>query len=158
MFTARNQILISAGHAALMSRHRPDTVYVDTHCGDARVSEEMKKAATEFHPTVRFSYEEEFLNELRDRPPNIDLTVRATVGYDQSGSLPLQNVSVIATYLRDLHGLVSRVKLQRFFGQIYSLHETEQCKKVIDKAQLLIQKITDEAKAKGLECRAGIYE
>jgi hypothetical protein len=106
-------------------------------------------------PLVKFNFEEEFIDEFRDRPPNIDLILRVTRLFTDSATLPLKHVSVVATYLRDAAGTHQLIKLERYVGQVLGQHDANG---VQDKASALIEQITQAAKAKGLEVRAGIYE
>jgi hypothetical protein len=108
--------------------------------------------------TTRFNAVEEFLDELRDRPPNIGGNiVRVTTSFQQSQTLPLQNVSVLATYLRNGDHM-ERVKLEHYLGQRFQHHEDEVSNKVMQKAREISDKITEAAKALKLEVRAGVYE
>jgi hypothetical protein len=106
-------------------------------------------------PLVKFNFEEEFIDELRDHPPNMEPVLRVTRLYTDSATLPLKHVSVVATYLRDVAGVIQLVRLDRHVGQLLGQHDANG---VQDKANALIEQITQAAKAKGLEVRAGIYE
>jgi hypothetical protein len=110
---------------------------------------------TKTNTLVKFNFEEEFNDEFRDHPPNLESVIRVTRLFTDSVTLPLKHVSVVATYLRDVGGTIQLVRLDRYMGQMLGQHDANG---VQDKATALIEQITQAAKAKGLEVRAGIYE
>lgn len=103
---------------------------------------------------VQFNSVEEFLTELRQKTPNVEPIVRLTQQFENSGTLPLTHVSVIATYLRDTGGLVQLVRLRRYCGD-YMVGDRDS--KAEKKAHEAMEKIEACARNLGLEIRAGIY-
>ena len=109
--------------------------------------------------TVRFSDEGEFLEELKERGPNIDNMIRLTKSFEHSDTLPLQNVSVVATYLRDTPPVIQRIKLLRYCGQRYSVGgEDSVSRKVMKSADEIMTGITNKAHSWRFEVNAGVYE
>lgn len=107
--------------------------------------------------STRFNDVDEFLEELRAEPPAAKI-VRVTMSFQQSQTLPVQNVSVWAGYMRQHGGILERVRLERYVGQRFIHHEDETSKKVMEKAEGLVKQISEAAKVLGLEVRAGVYE
>ena len=114
---------------------------------------------------VWFSDAEEFVEELCKDPPNITKVLRLTKLFKHSESLPIQNVSVKATFVRhqwlsETVAVLERVELKSPCGQIhdYGGKEDEVSVRVMARAQEIQDKIEKTAKSLGLDVRGGIYE
>jgi len=112
---------------------------------------------------VWFTDAEEFLDELGKEPPNITKVVRLTKSYEHSKTFSLQNVSVVATFMRHQWlsadvAMLERVELRSPCGQIHDYMEDEISRRVTDLAKQIQDKIETTAKSLGLDVRAGIYE
>lgn len=100
---------------------------------------------------VRFNSPAEFEEELRKDPPKI---LRLTKGFTQTNHLPLQNVSVIATFVNRAGELV---KLDRYVGQILGT-QSEIDSKTLAGADKIIYRMEQLAAELKIEIRAGLYE
>jgi len=112
--------------------------------------------------TVRFNDPEEFINELRQAPPNLEPILRLTVRCrldTQTGVI--NHLSVMATYLRFLPGpsgpIPSVVALEAYQGEDWGPHfdcsrKTRHC------TQELLARLRSVAGELDLECRSGVYE
>jgi len=113
---------------------------------------------------IWFSDPDEFTDELGKDPPNISKVLRLTKVFKHSETLPLQNVSVKATFMRhkwlsETVAVLERVELKSPCGQIHDYgREDEVSKRVLDLAERIQGKIETTAKSLGVEVRAGIYE
>jgi hypothetical protein len=107
--------------------------------------------------TVRFNSEGEFIDELKAGPP-CEKIVRVTKSFELSQTLPIQNITVLATAVRD--GRV--IRLSRYVGQRFANrfanHEDEVSRRVDETAEKIMAEIEAAAKELGLEVRAGVYE
>ncbi len=104
--------------------------------------------------TIRFNSVQEFADELRNDPPKI---LRATKSFAQTNTLPIQQVSVIATYLNSAGQIV---RLDRYIGQCYGgrVPETDIDRKVMAYADRILKDLQDLADHFKIEVRAGLYE
>jgi hypothetical protein len=104
--------------------------------------------------TVRFNSVQEFTAELRADPPKV---LRATKSFTQTDTLPIQHVSVIATYLNSAGQIV---RLDRYVGQCYAgrVPETDIDRAVMDRADKVIRELETLAQEFKIEVRAGVYE
>lgn len=102
-------------------------------------------------PTVIFNDPDEFLEELRRDRDRVDrqilrLTVRRRYGE------PFVVVSVVAT--ARVEGML--VKLEHRVGEAFA--GDEKANGLAAKTRLVLDKVSDAAKALGLDVRAGVYE
>jgi hypothetical protein len=104
--------------------------------------------------TVRFNSVQEFGNELRADPPKL---LRLTKSFAQADTLPIQNVSVLATYVNS-NGQI--VRLERYIGQCYAgrVPETDIDRQVIHRADKVVRELETLAQELKIEVRAGVYE
>jgi hypothetical protein len=113
---------------------------------------------------VWFTDSEEFLEELGKEPPNISKVIRLTKTFKHSDKLPLQSVSVVATFLRhqwlsESVAIIERVELKCPCGQIHDYSdEDELTKRVMNRAEEIQDKIEKTAKSLQIDVRAGIYD
>lgn len=113
---------------------------------------------------VWFSDPEEFTDELCKDPPSMVKVLRLTKTFKHSEKLPLQNVSVVSTFMRhvwisDHVAVLERVELKSPCGQIHDYGgEDEVTKRVLARAEEIQGKIETTAKSLGIDVRAGIYE
>lgn len=100
---------------------------------------------------LRFSYEEEFISELENRPPD-DGSLRLTKAFRPVPNFPvMQHVMVLATFLRG--GCL--VYLDRYCGQIMSGSQEE---KALQTARQVMADIQEAATAAGLTVAPGVLE
>ena len=112
---------------------------------------------------VWFSDPDEFTDELCKEPPNISKVLRLTKSFEHLKTFSLQNVSVVATFIRHQWlssdvAILERVELRSPCGQIHDYVEDEISHRVMDRAKEIQAKIETTAKSLGIEVRAGIYE
>lgn len=111
--------------------------------------------------TVRFdSNVDGFLQEMADRPPNVDGAVRVTRRYalDQTTNL-LTHLSVLATYLWSApFGTILVVRFKKHVGTIWPDNHGGINDGVEAKAQTLIDRITTAATDAGIQVLAGTYD
>jgi hypothetical protein len=69
---------------------------------------------------VAFSQPDEFLDELRARPPDVEPVVRITGLWRSTAHYPLQHLYVVATYLRAAGGTPRVVELRHYLGQVFA--------------------------------------
>ena len=130
---------------------------VDTHCGLSLIGCMEKK--DDSIVTVRFNDVDEFIEELTARPPNLDKVLRVTRQYEHSSKLPIQNVSVIATALRNLAGVgLMRIKLSCYLGQRHAVGSDETSKHIENKGDDIMAKLEEAAKKLDLIVGAGVIE
>jgi hypothetical protein len=103
--------------------------------------------------TVRFNSVQEFEAELRADPPKV---LRATKSFAQTNHLPIQHVSVIATFLNSAGQIV---RLDRYVGQYLGRGpETSLDRTVMDRADKVLKQLEMLAREFNIEVRAGLYE
>jgi hypothetical protein len=103
--------------------------------------------------TVHFNDVGEFIDELKAGPPG-EKIVRVTRSFAQSQTLPITNVTILATALRD--GQI--IRLSRYVGQYLGSHDGDEKRHVDTRAEKIMAEIEGAAKELGLEVRAGVYE
>jgi hypothetical protein len=108
-------------------------------------------------PQLIFSQPEEFLDELRELGPNLEPVVRLTREYRMTRIAPIENLFVVATYLRQVNGHVLIVTLRTYVGQVVRTHEDPGTEKVHERARELMDRIGQAARAQGYTVRAGCY-
>ena len=108
---------------------------------------------------VTFSRADEFIQELRDRGPNVEPMVRLTFRWtrDESGA-PLTHLTLLANYLRRLDGeVVSIVHLGQYVGAVWEEGRDERSERYRAEADRLRTLIAQAAGVLGLEVRGGTY-
>jgi hypothetical protein len=114
---------------------------------------------------VRFNDPDEWLHELRERPPDLEPVVRITAQFEMTSTYPLQNLSVVATYAR-LAGPIGHpvmvVELRRYFGQVFAATRPNDPHRDPDnvrgRADELMGRLTAECQALGYATPGGVYE
>ena len=102
---------------------------------------------------VKFNDHKEFLDEFkRDGPPTKIL--RLTRSYRRNGTLPIQTVSVLATFVNK-HG--ECVELTRLAGEDWGAGGPRD-EKMDHLITLIMGEIESDAKAAGVEVRAGRFD
>jgi hypothetical protein len=111
-----------------------------------------------------FSSHEDFLQELRERGPNLEPVVRVTFrkSADTSGA-PLTHLTLLAAYLRGVGGgpgcpvAVAVVQLAEYLGSMWidpTDHESRRCQQ---RAEQLREAVVRAAQELGLNVGAGAY-
>lgn len=73
------------------------------------------------NPIVKFSNVDDFLDELEERPPNVDRILRIAYESRATETLPLCHYSVVASYLwRSPTNTVLVVDLHHYCGQAFT--------------------------------------
>ena len=118
----------------------------------------MKEKNESQFVTVRFSNEDEFLEEIKKDGPNIEPIIRTTKSFEPTHmAAHIVYVSVIATALRfyPQTRITQRIKLQRFCGDYWGKDFSDAA---IKKADSILTRIEAAALKLNLEVRAGVYE
>ncbi len=108
---------------------------------------------------VAFSNPDEFLEELRDRAPNVEPVLRLTFRWtpDQSGA-PLSGLWLVANYLRRVDpGTLAIVRLDHFVGDVWQDIPDAGSEHTRQRAEQLRNKVRQAAEAQGLEVRGGAH-
>jgi hypothetical protein len=108
--------------------------------------------------SVRFNSPQEFLAELRRRPPDIEPVVRLTYRWspDPAG-LPLRHVSVVAGYLRRIRGTLVLQELVHYAGEVWPTPGEGASRRTQERADLAHRTVEEAARELGLEVAAGQY-
>jgi hypothetical protein len=110
--------------------------------------------------SVRFNQPSEFVAELQARGPNLEPLVRLTLvgrrGQLRDGTpLPVQELSVHASYLRRTGKVVQLVTLETFVGEWWGI--TEQNARTQERVDQVLELVRGAAVAASLEVAAGRY-
>jgi hypothetical protein len=110
--------------------------------------------------SVRFNQPSEFVAELQARGPNLEPLVRLTLvgrrGQLRDGTpLPVQELSVHASYLRRTAEVVQLVTLETFVGDWWGI--PDQDARTQERADQVLDLVRAAAEAAGLEVAAGRY-
>ena len=104
---------------------------------------------------IVFNAVEEFLKELETDKDLIERKiVRLTALYQQSKTVPLRYLFVVATY----KAAGELVEYREHAGDLWGMTNLESDKKAIQKSVELSNRIEEECKRLGLEVRAGMYK
>jgi hypothetical protein len=113
---------------------------------------------------VLFSSHEEFLEELRERGPNLEPLVRVTFRKIADGSgAPLAHLSLLATYLRRVDGgtspvaVVTVVRLSEHLGSIWIDPTDQDSRRCQQRAGQLRAAVVRAATDLGLRVAGGAY-
>lgn len=109
-----------------------------------------------------FSSHEEFIEELRERGPNLEPVVRVTFrkSADTSGA-PLTHLTLLATYLRLVHDgaapVVAVVQLSEYLGAVWIDPTDQESRRCQQRAEHLRAAVVRAVEDTGLRAGAGAY-
>ena len=108
---------------------------------------------------VSFTSPAEFADELRARGPNVEPVVRLTYRWTAGANgLPLQHVSVVASYVSRLSGgELVLVELAHYAGEVWRGLHTEASERAHERADKAHEHVAAAVHALGLEPCAGTY-
>ncbi len=110
---------------------------------------------------VAFSSVEEFLDELRERGPNVDGALRLTFRWQpDSSGLPISDLWVLANYLRRLEpgGPLAIVRFEQYAGAVWSGVDDKGSAAARQRVEAVRTRIQEAAAALGIEVRAGTHQ
>lgn len=110
---------------------------------------------------VKFNDVDEFIAELEKTKP-LDGILRLTRLAEQSATMPIRHLSVMATFLKDTPPTVQIIELRRYCGQVWG-HASRSDEVVIERAKETMDKIEDAVAAMNfrgqrIEIRAGQFD
>lgn len=108
---------------------------------------------------VTFGDPDEFVQELKQRGPNVEPVVRATLRWtpDASGA-PFHLLSPVATYLRRLpDGVVTLTELRYDIGPVWSGLDHQESQRHRQRARQALALIEGAARAAGATPATGVY-
>lgn len=107
---------------------------------------------------VRFNSPQEFVAELRRRPPDVEPVVRLTYRWspDPAG-LPLRHLSVVAGYLRCIRDTLVLQELVHYAGEVWPGPDDGVSRRTHDRADLAHRTVDEAARELGLEVATGQY-
>ncbi len=117
-------------------------------------------------PPVRllFSSHDEFLDELRERGPNLEPVVRVTFRKTAAASgAPLTHLTLLATYLRLIHDgagpapVVAMVQLSEYLGSVWIDPTDQESRRCHQRAEHLRAAVVRAVEDAGLRVGAGAY-
>jgi hypothetical protein len=133
----------------------------------------MHKSDTPQSPTsacppvvrVRFTRHTEFIQELRERAPNVEPVVRVAFRKTADGSAaPLTHVTLLATYLRRLDDgtgpatVLAMVRLAEYLGSVWIDPTDQESRRCRERAELARAAVVRAAEGLGLRVGDGAYE
>ena len=111
-----------------------------------------------------FSSHEEFIQELRERGPNLEPLVRVTFRKTADGSgAPLTHLTLLATYLRRLDDgagspvVVVVVQLAEYLGSLWIEPTDEDSRRCLQRGEHLRADVVRAAEELGLRVGGGTY-
>ena len=108
---------------------------------------------------VKFTNPDEFIEEVRERGPNVEPVLRATFRRtpDETGA-PFHHLSVVATYLRRIAAdIVAVIELRRYVGPVWSGVDDQESRRRCERAGQVLRAIENASRAAGYTPAAGIY-
>ena len=111
-----------------------------------------------------FSSHEDFIEELRERGPNLEPVVRVTYRKrPDAGGAPLTDLTLLATYLRRLDdgagapAVVVVVQLAEYLGSLWVDPTDEDSRRCLQRGEHLRAAVVRAAEALGLRVGGGAY-
>ncbi|HET7771522.1 MAG TPA: hypothetical protein VFN74_22310 [Chloroflexota bacterium] len=105
---------------------------------------------------ISFTNPDDFLAELRDRGPNVDGVLRLTFRWHPDAALPVTDLWVVANYLLRLDpATLAVVRLDHYIGAVWQDIDDRASQLNRERANQLKTRIDEEARALGIEVRAG---
>ena len=105
---------------------------------------------------ISFTNPDDFLDELRDRGPNVDGVLRLTFRWHPDAVMPVTDLWVVANYLRRIDpATLAVVRLDQYIGAVWQDIDDRASALNRERADRLKTRIDEEARRLGLEVRAG---
>lgn len=116
---------------------------------------------THYPPAIRVAFgdPDEFVQELKERGPNVEPVVRATLRWtpDASGA-PFHYLSLVATYLRRLpDGVLTLAELRHEIGPVWGGLDHAESRLHRERARQALAMIEDAARAADATPAPGVY-
>src|SRR5688500_7490400 len=105
---------------------------------------------------VSFTNPDDFLDELRDRGPNVDGVLRLTFRWHPDAALPVTDLWVVANYLRRIDpATLAVVRLDHYVGAVWQDIDDRASALNREREDRLKTRIDEEERRLGIEVRAG---